>query len=282
MRRFPVRVAVGLVLVGVGWGMSWSVVTVWSHALFFGLWLGYILTVDGLVHWRTGTSMLDRGVGAFALAFGVSIPFWWVFEFCNWAIRNWAYTLPAPLDRTTDILMFSLTFSTVFPALLETAELLRSTRLFQRPWRGRGLPLDRVSTWWVTGSGVTALVAMLLFPRELFALVWVFPLLILDPLNSRLGRASLWRQAAAGRWRLAAVLGATGLVCAFFWELWNSRTLGEQWRYYLPSFLSHPHLFAMPLLGYLGYPPFAASAYACYQSLCALLRPLARAAPDLV
>jgi hypothetical protein len=269
---------VGLLLVGVDWGLYWSVVTVWSHALFFGLWLGYVLTVDGLVHRRTGTSMLDRGAGAFVLAFAASVPFWWVFEWCNWVTRNWSYTLPVPMGRTADILMFSLTFSTVFPALFETAELLRSTRLFRGPWQGRGLPLARVPTWCATGLGVLALVGMLLLPRQLFLFVWLFPLLILDPVN---GRPSLWDQAAAGRWRLAALLAATGLVCGFFWELWNSRATGEHWQYFLPSFLSHPHLFAMPLPGYLGYPPFAASAYACYQALCARLRPLADAAPDL-
>jgi hypothetical protein len=40
----------------VSWGLSWGLSGLRTHLLFFPLWLGLILTVDGLVLRRSGTS----------------------------------------------------------------------------------------------------------------------------------------------------------------------------------------------------------------------------------
>lgn len=260
------RLASGLVLTGVSWSLYWTVTSAWSEVFFFGLWLGYILTADGLVRRRTGTSLIDRGKGRFLLVFVCSVPFWWAFEWCNWALHNWSYVRPVPQNQISHVLLFSLCFSTVLPALFETAELLRSARPFRGPCRGPVLPHNRPLTGGVTALGVASFGLMLAFPRQLFPLVWAFPVMVLDPLNSRAGRPSIWAEAAQGRWRLPLVLAAAGLTCGFFWEFWNYGTAGGHWVYHLPGFLSHPHLFRMPLPGYLGYLPFAASAYAFYQT----------------
>ena len=45
-----------------------------------------------------------------------------------------------------------------------------------------------------------------------------------------------------------------GLVCGFFWELWNICSLAK-WIYSVP-FVDRFHVFEMPLLGYAGYLPF--------------------------
>ncbi|MBB5109782.1 hypothetical protein [Streptomyces spectabilis] len=246
--------------------MSWTTTTAWSEVFFFGLWLGYILIVDGWIYRRTSTSPVSRGIPAFVLTFALSVPFWWVFEWCNWRLHNWSYVHPVPQAQLSHVLLFSLCFSTVLPALLETMELLRSVRVFGGTWRGPRLPQTRLLLWTVALLGVAALVVMLVFPRQLFPLVWLFLLMILDPVNSRMGWPSVWNEVARGRWQLPLVLASTGLVCGILWEFWNSQTVGVYWVYHLPEFLSHPHLFQMPLPGYLGYVPFAASAYACYHS----------------
>ncbi|MCC2275208.1 di-trans,poly-cis-decaprenylcistransferase [Streptomyces sp. ET3-23] len=265
------RVVAGLCLGGGNWVLYWTVTTAWTEVFFFGLWLGYILTVDGLTLRCTGTSLLNRGAGRFVLAFLVSVPFWWMFELCNWRLHNWSYVHPVLQGQAIHVLLFSLCFSTVLPALFETAELLGSTRLFGRDWHGPRLPHNSTLSWLVVALGVASLVSMLLFPRQFFPLVWIFPLMIFDPINSRMGWPSLWEQAARGSWRLPLVLAATGLVCGFFWEFWNYWNVGVRWEYHLPVFLSYPHVFQMPLPGYLGYLPFAASAYAFYQTAGNLL-----------
>ena len=44
------------------------------------------------------------------------------------------------------------------------------------------------------------------------------------------------------------------LICGWFWELWNVRSLAH-WEYSIP-FVDRFHLFDMPILGYAGYLPF--------------------------
>jgi hypothetical protein len=44
------------------------------------------------------------------------------------------------------------------------------------------------------------------------------------------------------------------LICGFFWELWNWKSLAK-WIYTVP-FVERWHVFEMPLLGYAGYLPF--------------------------
>jgi hypothetical protein len=61
------------------------------------------------------------------------------------------------------------------------------------------------------------------------------------------------------------VLTVSALTCGFFWEMWNGGSAGYHWVYTVPYVGGMPHLFEMPLLGYLGYPPFAWSTYAVCQ-----------------
>ena len=58
---------------------------------------------------------------------------------------------------------------------------------------------------------------------------------------------------------LGLALWIGGLLCGFFWELWNSRSY-PQWIYHTPGVVG-PKLFEMPLPGYLGYLPFALEVY---------------------
>jgi hypothetical protein len=63
-----------------------------------------------------------------------------------------------------------------------------------------------------------------------------------------------------GDWRLAAALALGALVCGFFWELWNFYSY-PKWTYHTPG-VDFLHVFEMPLLGFLGYPPFGLELYA--------------------
>jgi hypothetical protein len=57
-----------------------------------------------------------------------------------------------------------------------------------------------------------------------------------------------------GDWRPIWLPALAGLVCGFFWELWNAHSLAH-WEYAVP--LVHRfQIFEMPLLGYAGYLPF--------------------------
>lgn len=74
----------------------------------------------------------------------------------------------------------------------------------------------------------------------------------------RFTKRQLWKQLWAGC-----------LLCGFFWEFWNYYS-SPKWIYEVP-FVDFWHLFEMPLLGYLGYLPFALELYALYAMLSAWL-----------
>ena len=69
-----------------------------------------------------------------------------------------------------------------------------------------------------------------------------------------LGRPGLASEMAAGDWRRAAAWMTAAVICGFFWELWNWRSLAK-WIYTVPG-VERWHLFEMPALGYAGYVPF--------------------------
>src|SRR2546426_1047853 len=104
----------------------------------------------------------------------------------------------------------------------------------------------------------------------LVPLVWVGYVLLLEPINYRWGRASWLRALERGDASLVASLLASGLVCGVLWEFWNYRALA-QWTYTVPYF-GAVKVFEMPVLGYLGFPPFALECYAMYNFLASVFR----------
>jgi len=93
--------------------------------------------------------------------------------------------------------------------------------------------------------------------------------LILDPINNLLGRKSALAHIAVGDWRFF-VLPLAGLICGFFWEMWNYYAL-PKWYYTIP-YVGFAKIFEMPLLGYSGYLPFALELFAMYQFVLLLTR----------
>ncbi|MEC8843023.1 MAG: hypothetical protein VXX42_03500, partial [SAR324 cluster bacterium] len=77
---FPRHGWLGLLLIAVFWTLNWTLPGLRTHWGFFPMWLGYCLTVDGLVFMRKGNSLLSRAPKAYALMFLISMPGWWLFE----------------------------------------------------------------------------------------------------------------------------------------------------------------------------------------------------------
>ncbi|WP_344445966.1 hypothetical protein [Kitasatospora nipponensis] len=255
------QLVVGPVLIAVAWPAYWTVTGRYSEDLFLPLWLGYVITVDGLVRLRTGTSLLTARPRLFLLLLPLSSALWVFYELYNHVLGNWRYLASARHGRLLWDLVQAVHFSTVIPVLWETRDLLRP---LVRPARvrGRRLPLSRAGERAVCAAGVLALVVPLLAPRQTYPLLWCALFLLLDPVNLWRGRPSLLGDAAAGRWGEAVLLALTGLVGGFFWEFWNSGSAGYRWVYDTPGVNGWPHLFEMPLPGYLGYVPFAFSVHA--------------------
>ncbi len=260
--RVTPQLVVGVVLVAVWWTIDWLHLRPVSDYYFFPLWLGYILTVDGLVNWRTGSSLWRRSHRKFLLLFLISIPFWWLFEWLNGFLQNWHYTTPRPMERWEYFLVASIAFSTVVPAVLETAELLSSFRIGERlpqlpPWNvDRGTAIGLFLLGWVM------LVLVIAAPRYAFPLTWISVFFILEPINVLLGQRSIGAFVRHGNWAAVWNVMLAALVCGFFWEMWNSYSM-PKWTYSMP-FVEFGHVFEMPILGYGGYLPFGLEIFAAY------------------
>lgn len=254
--------ALGLGLIGVFWPLNWCLEGDRTHALFFPLWLGYVLAVDGLVQRRDGTSLLARSPKLFAALFPLSVPTWWLFEAFNARLGNWEYVSQRPFVGLEYGCWSSLSFSTVIPAVFESAELARGWRWIGRLERGPRFPRRGDSPRYRAAlalCGAAMLAALLLWPRYCYPFVWTGIVFLLEPLCLALRRRSFTADIARGDWRNWFALWAGGLLCGFFWELWNFWSF-PKWIYHVPG-VGFAKVFEMPLLGYLGYLPFAMELY---------------------
>ena len=251
---------IGLGLIAVFWPLNWVLPGLRTHLLFFPLWLGYILVVDALVLHRRGTSILTRSVRGFGLLFVLSAPAWWLFEAFNARTANWIYHGSEHFSDPTYAVLSTVAFSTVMPAVFGTAELVRSFGWMDRFSRGPRLRPTRGLCLGMVLIGVVMLTLVMAWPVYFYPFVWGSVFFLLEPLNIRLGRRSLFDHLAQGDWRPVVALCVGALLCGFFWELWNYYSY-PKWTYYTPG-VGFWYIFEMPLIGYIGYLPFALELYA--------------------
>lgn len=259
----PPHLFLGLALALFFWFASWTRLGVLGEYAFFPQWLGYILTVDALVAWRQGESLLTAHPREWIALYILSAPIWWVFEGLNQFVQNWHYMTARPYAPLEYILIATIDFSTVIPAIFETAALWLTSDFVRRWDHLPRLNLSPRLAWALIFAGAVALAAVVLVPRYAFPFTWLWIVLIADPLNDLRGRPSLLAQAARGDWRRVIGLALAGLTCGFFWEMWNSNAM-PKWYYTVP-FVGAAKVFEMPVLGYFGYIPFAWELYALYQ-----------------
>jgi hypothetical protein len=225
---------------------------------FFPLaWWPYILIVDGLVYRRKTTSLLTGHLVEFALLSGWSVCFWLIFELFNLRLNNWHYVM-VPENLPQRWAGYAVCYATVLPGLFETMDLLDCYGLF----KNSGVRAIAGSTRWYAPfivTGLAFLVLPLLWPQFFFPLVWGCFIFLLEPLNHRLGLPSLMRQWQQGTLRTFYLLLAAGAICGLLWEFWNFWAL-TKWIYTVP-YVGWLKVFEMPLLGFLGFPPFAVECY---------------------
>ncbi len=220
-------------------------------------WWSYIVFFEALLLLRGGRSELFHDPSRFFATLPLSILFWLVFEVFNFRLQNWHYS-GVPTERWIRWTGYAISFATVLPGLKVTEHLLdHFTFLGKVPGRPRER-LDRFHPSMIT-VGACCLVAPLLEPRVFFPLVWVGFILLLEPLNHRLRAASLLDDLENGSHQRVFQLPIAGLCCGVLWEMWNYWA-GAKWTYTIP-FLGFLKVFEMPVLGFLGFLPFALEAH---------------------
>ena len=270
IKRFPYHTWIGIGLILVFWYLNWSLPGLRTHWCFFFLWLGYCLTIDGLVFARKGTSLLTRNLKAYAGLFLASIPGWWLFELINLRVQNWEYLGAEAFTPLAYFLLTSLSFSTVMPAVFGTAELASTFRWLRHKRSGWRLKPDKRTTLLFFVLGWVMLALLLIWPRYFFPFVWLSIYFILEPINVWLGNRTLAQYTAKGDWSPVYALWVGVLITAFFWEMWNFYAY-PKWVYHVP-FVDFLHIFEMPILGYGGYLPFSMELFAMVHLLIGLLK----------
>lgn len=226
------------------------------------MWTGFILAMDAIVLYRSGSSLITRSLGRFILLFVASAPAWWLFELLNLRGQNWSYQGRELFSGLHYAAFATFSFSTVMPAVFEASELASTFRWIRRLGKGPEIGAGRAVPHVMFASGAVMLALFLLRPRWFFPLMWISVFCIIDPLNGWLGNRTLSLYAARGDWRPAAALGTGCLMCGFFWEMWNYFSF-PRWIYSVP-YVGFMKVFEMPLLGYGGYIPFALELFALY------------------
>ena len=280
-RRFPVHAWVGLAIlaaVEMGVALRQPLAATW---LTPAAWTGYVLFVDGLVARATGRSWLTTRRREFPFLVLASIGLWLLFEAYNLHMQNWYYT-GLPESAWLRDLGYGWSFATILPGVFETTDLVAAMAGRPMEWDARGqamsAPLQRAI--WLTGGLALVLIPVALpagVARYLFGAVWLGFFFLIDPINEQLGAPSLARSWRLGRrWPLWSLLLAGG-ICGLLWETWNFQAFGAggaHWVYTVPDELRvfGLHFGKMPLLGLLGFPPFALELFALYNAAKAILR----------
>ncbi len=255
---------------GVPWIATWLTPVMWT---------GLILLVDALVFRLRGRSWLRSRGREFPLLVLVSVGVWLLFEAYNLHLHNWQYA-GLPNSSLVRDLGYFWSFATIMPGVFEVsdlAEALLERFGWARPTERR-LRLGPGWAWSIAGLAMISVPLTLSSEQAayLFGAVWIGFFVLIDPLNGQLGVPSLRRQWIGGDRRRSIALLIGGLACGLLWEAWNQQAAsagGAYWIYTFPGALRPLGLRygQMPLLGLLGFPPFALELHAFYQLLRQML-----------
>lgn len=210
--------------------------------------------------------------GRFAALCAASTLLWLAYEVLNFRLGNWHY-IGVPRETALRWTAYAASFATVLPGLSVARRLIEFTGLWEdarcKPWTraARNGPA-------LVATGLICLALSMLWPQWFFALVWAPAPLLLEPWLRARGGRSLLRDLALGRPRHVYTTLLAGLVCGGLWECWNFWA-GAKWFYTVPL-VGNLKLFEMPVLGFIGFPPFALGCYGAASTLDLALERLAK------
>ncbi len=264
-RRFQAALLLllGPLFIGVSFVLMLRRVEPVTTLFYLCAWYGTIWTLDRLIQWREGRSLIARCGPAFLLILFWSAVVWYAFELINFRLQNWYYifVLDHPVLQTLNA-FFS--FATVFPGLL-WLEYYLGLRGVAAGWQGRRWPLNPRRLILLQIAGLIGLVLVLLWPRYFFPLIWLAFILLLAPVEYRRLPNSLLHQLARGDYAPLTRQLLAGFIAGGLWEFFNYWAQ-VKWIYTVP-FFSELKLFEMPLAGFLGFPPFAVECALVYRLL---------------
>jgi len=233
---------------------------VFSKLYFLLIWVGYILFIDGLVYRFRGNSLIKNNLRDFIGLFVSSMFFWWVFEFISKCVQGWKYVRVYDFPQVQYLILSSLVFSTVLPAMFETTNLIGSLTTFK--FKTKKLKPNRCLLYLLVILGIVSFLIPILKPEFTFPLIWISLFLIIDPINYLKKQVSVIGDLSESKWEIPLSLLISGVICGFFWELWNYWSY-TKWLKNVP-FFDFYRIFNISPLGYVFYFFFTWELFAMY------------------
>ncbi|GGG01794.1 hypothetical protein GCM10010912_53280 [Paenibacillus albidus] len=265
---YPVWFWWSLPVLALSWFLMWAridfLVSLEAYT-FVPLWWSFILILDGLVYKRTnGNSIIARKPHLMQLLAVVSCFSWFAFEFLNFfVLENWYYPNNKVFSNFGNVFWFSLSYTTVLPAIVEWYLLLKTFKGFRDRYRyGPKISLSKSVLLLYYALGLILAFGMGYYPYLLFWVLWVALVPLLSAAMALTGYWTPFTPIRNGDWSNIMLFGLATLFNGFFWEFWNfgsewfhdsMPTNPNYWKYSVP-YLDKIHIFSeMPILGYFGY-----------------------------
>ncbi|MEK6862671.1 MAG: hypothetical protein AABW57_00710 [Nanoarchaeota archaeon] len=222
------------------------------------IWFGYIFIIDALIYKLKGHSLIMSRKEQFLKALLLSALIWWLFELINLKTLNWNYLSTTIYKEPLWFRFFifrTISFSTILPAVIETYELIKTFKLFNKVKLLNHHDITHKFLHGMTYTGLIMLILTVIYPKYFFPFIWGAFFFILDPINYLHKQPSIIGYWKSGNIKVPFALFVTGILCGLLWEFWNYYAV-VKWSYEIP-FVGFFKIFEMPILGYLGYGPFA-------------------------
>lgn len=221
--------------------------------------LGLTLVLAGHTERRTGTSLVAKRPTYFLLLFPVSALLGWLFHWLNLYLQLWIYPGAGAESAIPFVLVRSLDYGTLLPALLVLRQWLASWGPLLVGW-SRARPLGREHEaggqglgWTWLGLAGLGLAGAAVWPDWIWPLAWCAPLLLALGLQRTGGGPGLLAGITRGDWSRLLITALAALLLGVLIQGWNS-LMGPVWVFQVPLIGALPFL-GLPLPAYVGLLP---------------------------
>ena len=197
---------------------------------------GYILLINHTSSLLTGNNPLKLQRAYMLWVAAASAVLVWLLAYLNLYVGNWT---TQPENQVLQLLIYTPLFAMLAPAVLSTRTLLGSLPgALKQLSRGITLPALKGETliFSMTAIIVTGLLGGVVWPNQLFWLLWLSPLLLLVTLQLLWNESTIFDGLTSGNWGRVVFASLSGIIVANF-VIFAYQTNGGILRIDLPNLM---------------------------------------------